>query len=301
MRIVFNDNKGPCPCGSGKDIPDCCLRGNGSLLPEPARTIVKAPVTGFSHERCYASDLCDCSTKITAEHYFSHVVAKRLNQNKRLVVGGMSYLKDGEERVVSPASAASNILCDRHNRALSELDTVGGNFFNALMLLDRAEMIPTKKAMLFNGHDIERWFLKMLCGYLASNETIMDGEIRRWRAPISWLDVLYGKKDFADDFGLYYNQQIGIVTKHRAGLAIAPITDMSGCQVGGAAIEINSFKFLISLTPKHLISNEILADYVYRPCGIYTSMNGSQVYTMMGWDMQTDDGIWRLQLPDSVY
>jgi hypothetical protein len=161
--------KDHCPCDSGRRIKNCCWRrSDNSLRPRQARTLTKAPITSYAHERCYAAHLNDCSTKITGEHTLSHSVLRELSPTGIIEVNGLPR-RPQEEFVSVPISGFTcNVLCDRHNGALSPLDSVGHRFFKSLRainaeLRDKSKK-PRTRPYLFNGHDIERYILKALCG-----------------------------------------------------------------------------------------------------------------------------------------
>lgn len=165
-RLSPNDR---CPCDSGRRIKSCCWqRGDNSLRPRQARTLTTAPATGYANARCYAAPLDDCSTKITGEHTLSHSVLRELSPTGIIEVNGLPR-RPHEEFVSVPISGFTcNVLCDRHNAALSPLDSIGHRFFKSLKainaeLRDKSKK-PRTRPYLFNGHDVERYILKILCG-----------------------------------------------------------------------------------------------------------------------------------------
>jgi hypothetical protein len=123
--IVRFSPSSPCPCESGQKIKNCpnrCLRRDGTLRPRPVKTRPPAPPTGFTNARCYAAPLNDCSTKITGEHTLSNLVLRELSPTGITEVSGLAGRQHDEFVSVPIGSFTCNVLCDRHNSALSSLD-----------------------------------------------------------------------------------------------------------------------------------------------------------------------------------
>ena len=153
----------PCPCGSGRPIINCCVTTRVNTSPP-------LPKTEFSNPRCYARALHDCTRKMSREHFISESVLKIIEvPNKGMTISGPNWLTEGEERNISLASLTSKVLCERHNAALSPLDGVGKRFFEYIM-----RGIEQSDILMINGYEVERWMLKLLCGYLASGNISSD-------------------------------------------------------------------------------------------------------------------------------
>jgi hypothetical protein len=127
----------PCPCGSGEQASCCCLTTRG-FQKAPAVTSPKLPATGYAQSACYAAPLCDCRGKITREHPFSETLLERLDRNGGLRVGGFRGFSAGQEKILRPNALASKILCERHNSALSSLDSNAVRLFNAFCEIEEA-------------------------------------------------------------------------------------------------------------------------------------------------------------------
>lgn len=75
-------------------------------------------MANFSHPQCYARALCDCSAKLSREHYVSNSVLKLLGVEH--IISHASWLSPEQCSRPLPVSAlSSKVLCDRHNQALS--------------------------------------------------------------------------------------------------------------------------------------------------------------------------------------
>lgn len=84
--------------------------------------------------------------------------------------GGLPWKKPGEVATYGINSLVSNILCKRHNQALSPLDTAAGRTFRILQEICQ-DISPKNKSLsrrdkwfLVSGEAIELWGLKTLFG-----------------------------------------------------------------------------------------------------------------------------------------
>ena len=82
------------------------------------------------NHKCFAGDLGGCSCKISAEHYVSDALLKKIGETNS--VSGLAWLPENEERCIGNSSLTSKILCERHNRDLSVLDSEAAGFFEVL-------------------------------------------------------------------------------------------------------------------------------------------------------------------------
>lgn len=119
----------PCPCRSGRSFSKCCLGVDLQLRPAGSRTTPKPPRTGESNPRCYASILNDCSATISREHYLSKCVLEMLSESNMIALENFRVQGAEGTKLVSLASLTGKILCDRHNSALSALDTIASGFY----------------------------------------------------------------------------------------------------------------------------------------------------------------------------
>lgn len=116
-------------------------------------------------EGCWASTLGDCRGKLSREHY----VSACLFPSGKAIVKGFSWCAE-EPKTIGLQSLTRNILCERHNSGLSELDSAMLAFFETLRESDRLIGLRTKLCQKtwnihhfqVNGNLLERWFLKTL-------------------------------------------------------------------------------------------------------------------------------------------
>ena len=282
VRFSLSPNS-PCPCGSGRATSNCCLTANG-IFKTPAQTTPRGPKTGNSNNACYASRVADCSDKLSREHYISESLLHHLNQSKDLTVSGLPWLK-GESKILSPNSLSSKILCDRHNSALSSLDSIAVNLFQAF---DEKDVVGSGKQLihLFSGHDLERWLLKMLCGIISSNILIMDCGTDM-TIPNYWLDILFYDENFPELHGLYVCKSRGHQFKGPYGLKISAITNRN--RITGMGLWVCGYELVLSMAgfPNRSFDGR---EFVYRPLEIYATDHDFEKNIMFSWDGPADLG-----------
>ena len=176
--------------------------GRGQISTRRADPRPPGPTTGRALAGCYAAALNDCSDSLSREHPVSHGLLKDLaDGEKRLGVIGFDPKEDPNEgniRLVSPQRMIAFVLCGRHNSALRPIDTCGNRFFRAIKSAESllAPGVPddSEHVVAFNGHDLERWLLKTLCGLRAR---------RGASIPPRWVRMLFGLEEILPPKGVY--------------------------------------------------------------------------------------------------
>ncbi len=217
----------PCICGSGLLAGTCCY-GTGGWRKEAGD--IRLDDTGFSgsHANCYLSSTNTCSTKISSEHVISGSVLNVLTE-KSIEISGVPWLKPGEKKRIGIASLVANCLCTAHNSSLSALDTAAGKFFEAIQKCGTTETRPGLE-FIVNGHDIERWFLKMLAGMSVSNYLGANGvPLTGFHSSIDIVGLLQDPRKWMPPLGLYFTQSLGHRFRREDSFALAPLSlDESG-------------------------------------------------------------------------
>lgn len=154
------------------------------------------PVTNYSHPRCYARAFRDCSNTISNEHYISEQVLALWTVDG-LISTNMYSTLPGKLIHLKPNSLGSNILCDRHNAALSGLDDIGGEFCHFIKNIP-----PQTSKSVINGCDLERCLLKLFLGYSVLYYKQERG-IKNWEPSLALLETLFMKRPFEKECGLY--------------------------------------------------------------------------------------------------
>ena len=299
MKISGKD---PCPCGSGKVVSECaCIRPRNKLVPVSCKTGTKMPKTNYSHSKCYASETNDCSTKISSEHYISHGILSELANDKGMVkVGGMTWNEEEKQVWVPADRLGANVLCKRHNNALSGLDSVAIEYFKAIRKTSweyNNEGSDAKNTVrIFNGTDFERWMLKLLIGGVASNnmEAKNVPEQKSWKPPIDWINVLFGDVGMPKKLGLYGTSQIQEIVLKEGGVAAACLSN-SQASIIGLSLIFQGFKFVLAMVKPNLDDEDsILKNSLYRPGNFEFRSQGKSKVVALCWDDEETHGGFQL-------
>ena len=116
-------------------------------------------------DRCWASVLGQCSSKMSNEH----LVSKSLFDGGVVKVQGFPWCRDSP-KTIGLASLTAKVLCKAHNETISDVDTAGASAFKAFraMTLTRNQRKKmqrgswTVKKYGIDGPLLERWFLTQL-------------------------------------------------------------------------------------------------------------------------------------------
>jgi len=282
-RVDFSgDSIRVCPCGSGKAPLGCCLKSTG-FRKRPAKTRPAVPRTGRSHAQCYAAALKDCSQGISREHFVSDSLLKHIAGADTLTVAGFPWISEGGTRVLTPSSLASKMLCGRHNSALSELDAQAIRFFKAFDDLHLWGHL-NEDVMLFNGHDLERWFLKILCGLAGSGNLEKVGKLD---ISSEWLEILFGYRDFGPGLGLYIPSRVGRESKPNFNIEMAPLSHYG--VVSGLLVHLCGYELILCMRP--LSGRVFLGEpVIYRPMELLVKNAVRERSVVFSWDGAADLG-----------
>ena len=144
---------------------------------------------------CFLQGHGKCGGKISGEHYISATVLNAISGTGNVQIGGLPFQPKQTLQCFGIKSLISNILCETHNSALSELDNMAGEFFQVIDAADkRPETLPAVTTV--DGMLVERWFLKIMCG-LAVGMDFNNGTV-----PTKWCQLLSGGT-WPDGWGLY--------------------------------------------------------------------------------------------------
>ncbi len=290
-HVIFNIPPiAACPCGSGSPFFMCCITHSGRLHKKAAITSPYPPKTGYSLGGCYASCLNDCNEVLSREHFISKSLLEYLNSSNSLRIGGYPWL-NGSEKCLPPEALTSRILCQRYNNALSSLDEKAVRFFKSF---DERGVYHTdhKLLFLFNGHDFERWILKVLCGMIFSGNYPEDviGDVR---IASEWIEILFGDRDFPNDQGLYICNDIGHEFDGKLDLQNQLISNKEG--VSGIRVFICGYEFILSMSG---FSSRRFdgRHFVYRPFELYTKGRNYEKSIIFSWDGTADLGTIHMDL-----
>lgn len=219
-----------CPCGSGRLLIDCCSTMRFNTIPPGTQT-------GYSNPHCYARILNDCSNEMSKEHFVSKSVLSIIEDSgKQMTISGPHWLAGGQNKKISVYSLASKVLCTRHNAALSNIDEIGKLFFQFIMGVN-----VTREVLMINGFELERWMLKLLCGYISSGN--ISPKFKQWQPSNQWLQILFGREDVPIGSGMYILRGRDIKTSYNQILVWVIENDRKD-NLNGLFFQIFGFQFL---------------------------------------------------------
>jgi len=290
MKPLSLKHSDACPCGSGLRLDRCCLDDDGRLRRQMASLTPPPPPTGYAHPNCYLSFTRNCSTDISGEHYISKAVLEAIGGP--ISVGGMPWLPEGTTREIGINSLTANILCGRHNSALSPLDTTVGQFFRALRNISvelKTKSLSRKVPMkLFAGEEIELWMLKALCGLFhaklaASNRAILAKthtlDHRRVEAALQL--GLWGV-----GCGMYMNGNVGTGFRAENDFRFAPLTHSTEPRLCGGRFFIAGFEFDLIVDPTG-INVQGLGAMLHRPSEMIFAKGQRRSAIFLSWPRGT--------------
>lgn len=262
-----------CLCGSGRLMRDCCLCARCDTTPP-------GPATGHANPKCFARNLKNCSRTISREHYISRSIL-RLFGEKGMTIAGMPWIPDGGQKQISVASFTAKMLCDRHNHALSPLDAVAAAYFRFFVAESSGHKVDV---FLTRGYDLERWLLKLLCGFVASGNAALEGKrLTTWVPPTEWLDILFGCADVKAPAGLH-----SIVGNYRvaaASIHCTPVFKSATAQPIALAFAVGGVGFLFAMEalPPANKPRPLGTDTRYRPMALQLREAGRIREAHFGW------------------
>ncbi len=239
---------------------------------------------------CYASCLADCNTRLSREHYISESLLHCLNCDNDLRVNGFSWM-GADEKHLPPNALTAKILCERHNSALSPLDSIAARLFQAFDE-EGASGSGRQLLYLFSGHDLERWLLKVLCG-MAYSRNLPRGVDCDTTIPRQWLEILFGYDDFSNEQGLYVCNVPGHLFGGPTGLAVQVIAGRG--RLSGFSLSICGYELILSMSgfPTRRYDGR---KFVYRPMEFYTTGPEFEKSIVLSWVGPADLGSIHLEI-----
>jgi hypothetical protein len=241
----------------------------------------------FAHPKCYARLLGNCSKEISKEHFISRNILEELHQSGGLRVGGMPWNAPGAVVAISPTSLAGKVLCRHHNSLLSDLDVLGGRFFKALNSIHAASsggLSSLRDAVYqFDGNGVERFFLKILLGGVASGNLRGPGGTTATQGfDASLLRRLFGEEAFPPATGMFLLGELNVPWLVEQPLQAAALID-NGNPVG-VLVSIAPLRFALAVVPPGDNSPLLSGKSFYRPATITMAdlTNGKIIFTWKG-------------------
>ncbi len=280
----------PCPCGSSRQFVGCCLtRGQGLYVQVPP-LLPKAPATGYAHPRCYLRHTRDCSTDISAEHFISKVLLEAMGGSIEFT--GLPWKAPDEVATLRPNNLVSNILCSRHNNALSPLDAAAGRTFRILQEISRdiAPHNPSQamdgRWFLVSGEALELWCLKTLFGMFHAKIATHNGMRLIETHTLDTDRFLHAlrHRGLPVPCGLYLQAaKGGIISDVHESVSVSPIGSEDGKRVVGVTVGLNRLSFQVVLNPGGINFGLMRQQALYHPWQLLFRNSFRQHMLVMTW------------------
>jgi hypothetical protein len=176
---------------------------------------------------CWASELGDCSAKMSREH----LVSRSVFIAPKVRVQGLPWCKD-QPKDIGLDSAVSKFLCSKHNSLLSPLDTEAGRFGESirghLALAAERSQLPSQrfKVVRFDVRAklLERWLLKTLINLCLSGTSQLELSTANPNRPRRELvEVAFGKLRFKGKSGMYVAAHAGMRLDMNESVSFSPL------------------------------------------------------------------------------
>lgn len=237
----------------------------------------------FAHPGCYAQALNDCSSKLSREHYVSQAVLDLLGDEHRIT--NASWLRPGEQSKPLPTSAlGSRILCDKHNRALSPLDSHARDFFGALLwgFSDRDPQ-QSHRRVAIDADLLELWLLKACCGAFASGTLLQGQRSLPKQIPGDWVNLLFSGAAWEPSAGMHIRQA---TMQPSRGYGIGPVYVDEVCAGGGIEFTgVELFVFPANGATSRIFeeSSGEMRPLIYRPGEIQVESRTRSINIRLDW------------------
>ena len=253
----------------------------------------------FRHPRCYARELGECSPKLSREHYISRQLCEHVMQGEGSTVQADFFR--AKVSVLPPSSdlfVARN-LCVKHNNALSELDEQALHFFHTAERIERHLLDTTRPIVArfrVSGDKLERWFLKSLCGFVASGNALHRGkQLGKITPSLDWLRILFGLEQMPPEWGLY-GRGFTDVEKAAGGLSLGTLINEQNVVIGCIG-SIRNWGFLLAMTKPILGGNGgLLEDAVFHPLrySFETPNDDRYAFLELDWGIKSKGGQYNI-------
>ena len=281
MRITVG---APCPCGSKKLVQDCCLDPDGQLRVKVPSLAPPGPSTGYAHPKCYLAHTDNCSGKISSEHYVSRAILELIGDE--LHVGGLPWEPRGTTVKYGINSLVSNILCVRHNSALSPLDTLAAQTFKTMRAvcgdLNHQSDASGTTWHFGSGEALELWCLKTLCGLFFSSVAAKDGNSlkRTYALDVRAFDEAILMRRLRPNCGLYARLVTG--PYHGAASWTTLSVDLARRFIG-LRFRMYATEFAVLLDPFNVNFDVVQRENIFRPWNMVFSDGKRMHVVVLSW------------------
>jgi hypothetical protein len=196
-----------------------------------------------------------------------------------VAVEGFPWLKPGERRKIPVRVLTADVLCKRHNEALSRLDAIGGQLVGAIREIAFTDAQSRRRIVVLSGRDVERWMLKCLFGLVAS-QSLQSSQGRAVSADITdqCVQLLHDQVPFEEGRGLYLRTAYPSTVQAVTQIGASPLINEAKAKLQGITMSILGFDFLVSTCPIRVEGG------VFRPSVICFSRPHSTRVIRLHWD-----------------
>jgi hypothetical protein len=202
---------------------------------------------------CWAVSLGDCCQKISREH----TVSQALFNTEKIMVQGFPWCLN-EPKAIGLASLVAKILCEKHNNALSELDSAAKDAFDVFREAVRLNHVRQKlrrppmwniKRLAIDGPRLERWFLKTLINLSFGGQwTIGRGSHMAGSVSRDIVETAFGRRQFENGAGMYTIARAGQQMDSMDRVNFTPLTQ--GDNLNAARFNFRGLTFFLNLLPQ---------------------------------------------------
>jgi hypothetical protein len=253
----------------------CCLGADRNVRKHLPRLRPRPPTTGYTQFGCYLGGTHDCSLRITGEHYVSRSALEQLSE-PAVAIEGVHWLAPGEKKIIGINRLTANILCQRHNSALSILDTEAGQFLRTIKSIrasfDGKSLSRRRLLSIVSGEALELWILKIACGLfyskIASHDRRQIAHDHKIEGSII-AEALFSKRWFPN-CGLYMRAPVGQGMPRANEIAMAPaVAPLSEKLYVGIRVWIIGLEFAVIFDPRGADTAQLTAEgWCLRPTDV---------------------------------
>jgi len=225
----------------------------------------------------------DCDQQVSREHFLSASVLSQLYGNE-VMLQGVPWLASDEKKAFAINSLTANILCRRHNEALSPLDAMAGRFFSAVKcmhddIFDKKTLSKRRRWFLFSGEELEYWLLKTAIGFYCSGNVSKNNIRLRDTQSLNELcsQILYNRT-LHRPCGIYV-KTIDIPNQINQS-QLQPLSDDNNKRMVGFRISYLSFAFFLLFDPDVKDGRGATESQTYRPDYLIIR-NAKRTHTIM--------------------
>lgn len=208
-----------------------------------------------------------------------------------VVVSGAAWLADGESKKLTIGNLSANILCKRHNEALSPLDTEAGNFFSKLRQisedLSRTTLSRKARVHLISGEMLELWMLKLACGLYFGGGSVERVKLKdHYRINLRKIERAFFSGGWDHAAGLYVLANVGRLMVVEEQAQAGPWVHRSSMRMVGALSTLRGLGVECIFDTEDLPVESAPA-YVHRPTELIWHSGPRKHVVLLSWPLGT--------------